>query len=66
MLLIYQRNIPGSLESSPCEGGCCERGPGVPPDPGDLTSSFTAPPYDNDDEGGRYNKNVSLIYIIQR
>ena len=44
-------NSPGSEESSP-GGGCADSGPGVLPEPGDLTSSFTAPPYDKDELGG--------------
>lgn len=43
-------NIPGSV-SSPCGG--CDNGPGVLPLPGDRTSSFIAPTYDNDELGGR-------------
>lgn len=37
--------------SRPC-GCCCDNGPGVLPAPGDRTSSFTAPLYDNDELGG--------------
>lgn len=48
---IANCDLPGSEESKP-GGGCADRGPGVPPDPGDLTSSFTAPPYDSDELGG--------------
>lgn len=43
--------LPGSV-SKPCGGGC-DNGPGVLPLPGDLTSSFIAPTYDNDELGGR-------------
>lgn len=49
-------NIPGSVASRVCGGGWLS-GPGVPPEPGDRTSSFTAPPYDNDEEGGLCGKN---------
>lgn len=54
---ISNRNvyIPGS-ESKP-GGGWCVNGPGVLPLPGDLASSFIAPPYDNDELGGRCKKN---------
>lgn len=44
--------LPGSLWSNAWELGGCDNGPGVPPEPGDLTSSFPCPPYDNEDEGG--------------
>lgn len=48
------KNSPGSEASRLCcEAGGWERGPGVP---GDLTSSFTGPPYDNDDDGGLCNQ----------
>lgn len=30
----------------------------MPPEPGDLTSSLTAPPYDRDDDGGLWNKDI--------
>lgn len=46
-----KQNVPGSV-SKPW-GGCCDNGPGVLPLPGDLTSSFIAPTYDNDELGGR-------------
>lgn len=46
------RHLPGSPWSRLCcEPGCCDIGPGVPPEPGDR-SSFPWPPYDNEDEGG--------------
>lgn len=40
----------GSWSMVCCEAGGCERGPGVP---GERTSSFTGPPYESDEEGGR-------------
>lgn len=43
-------HLPGSV-SSPW-GGCCDNGPGVLPLPGDRTSSFIAPTYDNEELGG--------------
>lgn len=46
-------NIPGSV-SRP-GGGCCDNGPGVLPLPGDLASSFIAPPYDSEELGGLCN-----------
>lgn len=45
------KSLPGSVASRVCGGGWL-RGPGVPPEPGERTSSFTAPPYDSDDDGG--------------
>lgn len=45
------RYLPGSGVSRP-GGGCVVRGPGVLPEPGDRTSSFTAPLYDIDELGG--------------
>lgn len=58
------RNIPGSV-SKPW-GGCCDNGPGVLPLPGDRTSSFIAPTYDNDELGGRWKcqKKVQLMSFI--
>jgi hypothetical protein len=47
------RHSPGSVSPSP-GGGCAESGPGVLPDPGDLTSSFIAPPYESEELGGLY------------
>lgn len=54
--------------SRPC-GCCCDNGPGVLPAPGDRTSSFTAPLYDNEELGGLCRgggedrtKNVSLFF----
>jgi len=32
------------------------RGPGVPPEIGDRTSSFPGPVYDREEEGGLWNK----------
>lgn len=56
---IYVRqDSPGSEASILCcEAGACDRGPGVP---GDLTSSFTGPPYDSDEEGGLCNQKQYL------
>lgn len=49
---------PGSEASKLCcDAGGWDRGPGVP---GDLTSSFTGPPYDNDDDGGLCNQKQYL------
>lgn len=45
---------PGSEVSRPLGCCCWDRGPGVLPAPGDRTSSFTAPLYDNDELGGRW------------
>lgn len=54
--------LPGSLLSTLCwELGCCERGPGVPPEPGDRTSSLPGPGYDSDEEGGLCNKRRSAV-----
>lgn len=57
-------NSPDGSEESNPGGGCCDNGPGVLPLPGDLASSFIAPPYDSDELGGRYkekkNKNIKL------
>ncbi|CAG4957020.1 unnamed protein product [Colias eurytheme] len=44
------KSSPGSVASRVC-GGCWLSGPGVPPEPGERTSSFTAP-YDSEEEGG--------------
>lgn len=43
-------NSPGSSPNP--GGGCADSGPGVLPEPGDLTSSFIAPPYESDELGG--------------
>lgn len=51
---IIEVDSPGSEASRLCwDAGGCERGPGVP---GDLTSSLTGPPQDNDDDGGLCNQ----------
>lgn len=56
--------LPGSLLSTLCcELGCCERGPGVPPDPGDRTSSLPGPGYDSDEEGGLCNKKTNTVNL---
>lgn len=44
-----------------CEAGGCERGPGVP---GERTSSFTGPPYESDEEGGRCNQKKHWWQIV--
>lgn len=55
---MFVRCLPGSEASRLCwDAGAWDRGPGVP---GDLTSSFTGPPYDNDDEGGLCNQKQYL------
>lgn len=48
---MYAKNLPGSGSPKP-GGGCAESGPGVLPEPGDLTSSFIAPPYESEELGG--------------
>lgn len=48
-------NLPGSGSPKP-GGGCAESGPGVLPEPGDLTSSFIAPPYESEELGGLCKK----------
>lgn len=52
-----QRTVPASLTlSALCvEAGGWLRGPGVPPEPGDRTSSFPWPLKDSEEEGGRCN-----------
>ena len=49
--------IPASDVLSPdcCDAGWCDKGPGVPPDPGDRASSPPPPPppKDIEEEGGR-------------
>lgn len=52
--MLLDINLPGSEASKLCcDAGGWERGPGVP---GDLTSSLTGPPQDNDDDGGLCNQ----------
>lgn len=55
------RHLPGSDVSSP-GGPCADSGPGVLPEPGDLTSSFRAP-YDNDELGGLCKRKKREIII---
>lgn len=60
VLNIY--HLPGSPWSRLCcEPGCCDIGPGVPPEPGDR-SSFPCPPYDNEDEGGLWNESFKNTF----
>ena len=42
------------------EAGGWLRGPGVPPEPGDRTSSVPCPLNDREDEGGRCNTNTGI------
>lgn len=49
-------HLPGSGSPKP-GGGCADNGPGVLPEPGDLTSSFIAPPYESEELGGLW-KNI--------
>ena len=56
-------NLPASevLSADCCEAGWCDKGPGVPPDPGDLASSGPAPPLkDIVEEGGLWKKKKVL------
>ena len=53
--------IPGSYVSN--TGACWDKGPGVLPAPGDLASSFIAPPYDNDELGGRCKVQIIINFM---
>lgn len=60
-------DLPGSVSPKP-GGGCADKGPGVLPEPGDLTSSFIAPPYDSDELGGLWKikrKNGNNYLLVQ-
>jgi hypothetical protein len=55
-------NIPESVSPNP-GGGCAESGPGVLCDPGDRTSSFNPPGYDNDELGGLWKNRIKKIIL---